>query len=219
MRLARSAAPPLMASTEKSTIVEVQVEPAVLKRAGRACSLLAEEASHVERRSGLPNLPEERSGPAYDVLAKARCCRLVAVPVGFAGDRFHPVAFGEFRDGKGTPVDALVGREASSPGVLWPAAAATTGGRRSGDRHSISFDDRHQGHPSQGGLVGIATTVDNPGHRYGAELGQLELDRELQRARLGLDGPARIGPDAIPLTAALTPWPQTNPSTDARGER
>ena len=93
-------------------------------------------------------------------------------------DRFNLAVLGEFKRGKSTLVNALLGRSVLPTGVLPLTAVATVvaAGRR--DRLVVEFGNGHVEERPVGELASYVTEAGNPGNGLGVELVRLELDHE-----------------------------------------
>ncbi|MGH2895703.1 MAG: dynamin family protein, partial [Solirubrobacteraceae bacterium] len=110
-----------------------------------------------------------------------------------AQDRFNLAVLGEFKRGKSTLINALLGRELLPTGVLPLTSAVTLIAPGPRDRLIVHYaDGRALEHPVSE-LPEYVTEARNPNNRLGVELARLELDHELLRAGLQLVDTPGIG--------------------------
>jgi small GTP-binding protein len=119
---------------------------------------------------------------------------LEAARIRVAENRFNLVVLGEFKRGKSTLINALIGREILPAGVVPLTSVVTTiRGAERGERLVICYQDgRDEQHPAE--RIGeYVTERDNPGNGRGVERAVLELDHELLHVGLELVDTPGIG--------------------------
>ena len=127
------------------------------------------------------------------LLPAARRRDLIDAGTRVAENRFNLAVLGEFKRGKSTLVNALVGRDVLPTGVLPLTAVATVVGAGPSDRLIVEFcDGRAQERPVRE-LADYVTEARNPGNHLGVELVRLELDDELLNAGVELVDTPGIG--------------------------
>ena len=109
------------------------------------------------------------------------------------GDRFNLAVLGEFKRGKSTLVNALLGRSVLPTGVLPLTAVATVVAAGPRDRLVVEFGSGRIEERPVGELADYVTEAGNPGNRLGVELVRLELDHELLSAGVELVDTPGIG--------------------------
>ena len=110
-----------------------------------------------------------------------------------AEDRFNLVVLGEFKRGKSTLINALLGRDVLPTGVVPLTSVVTTIALGDRDRLRIYFEDGREEERPLDELAGYVTEAGNPANRLGVELAQVELDHDLLRAGLELVDTPGIG--------------------------
>jgi len=93
-------------------------------------------------------------------------------------DRFNVVVLGEFKRGKSTLVNALLGRELLPTGVLPLTSVVTVIAAGERERLRVRFGDGREQEAALGELAVYATESGNPENRLGVELVRVETDGE-----------------------------------------
>jgi hypothetical protein len=118
---------------------------------------------------------------------------LLAARSRVAEDRFNLVVLGEFKRGKSTLINALLGREVLPTGVVPLTSVVTV--IRAGEHDGLAIlftDGREEERPLQE-LADYVTEASNPANVRGVELARVALDHELLRAGLELVDTPGIG--------------------------
>jgi hypothetical protein len=106
---------------------------------------------------------------------------------------FDLVGLGEFRRGKSTLINALLGRELLPTGVVRLTSVITAIGAGGRDRLVVDYSNGREHEYAVDELPEHVTEASNPGNRLGVELARLELDHELLRAGVELVDTPGIG--------------------------
>lgn len=169
------------------------MEPAVLSGAeGTRVSPSCDERNPGERALCLRTVDEVLS-LGEGLVAEAPRRHLAAARERVAEDRFNLVVLGEFKRGKSTLINALLGRDLLPTGVVPLTSVVTTIGAGERDRLSISFQDGRQEERPLAELAEYVTESSNAGNHRGVEQAQVELDHELLHAGLVLVDTPGIG--------------------------
>ena len=155
-------------------------------------SLGGDRSDVVERAVWLGVLDELLS-LAEGLLAETPCRHLAAARVRVAEDRFNLVVLGEFKRGKSTLINALLGRDVLPTGVVPLTSVVTTIASGGGDRLRVCFKDGREEERPLGELAEYVTEARNPANRLGVELARVELDHDLLHAGLELVDTPGIG--------------------------
>jgi hypothetical protein len=99
----------------------------------------------------------------------------------------------EFRRGKSTLINALLGRELLPTGVMRLTSVITAIGASGRDRPVVDYSNGREHEYTVDELPEHVTEAGNPDNRLGVELARLELDHELLRAGIELVGTPGIG--------------------------
>ena len=188
MRLA-----PLMASTDEVHDGGGAVEPTVLSGADGVRSGAGDSGSELGERQVWLGILDELFSLAEGLLAETPRRHLAAARTRVAEDRFNLVVLGEFKRGKSTLINALLGRNVLPTGVVPLTSVVTTIAAGGGDRLRIHFHDGREEECPLGELAEYVTEARNPANRLGVELAQVELDHDLLRAGLELVDTPGIG--------------------------
>lgn len=179
MRLAENRQSWLMASVEKGSSTAVSDYP--------------EQPS---ASSGLPALActiDDLLDAAGELLSPATVRDLYAGRHRLAKARFNLVVLGEFKRGKSTLLNALLGRDVLPTGVVPLTSVVTTLRHASAERLRVAFDDgREEEHPFDA-LARFVTERQNPGNRLGVESAIVELPNDLLAGGLQLVDTPGIG--------------------------
>lgn len=169
------------------------MEPTVLSGAGRTrVSCSCTESDPDERALWLRTL-DELSSLGEGLLADTPRRHLTAARARIAEDRFNLVLLGEFKRGKSTLINALLGRDVLPTGVVPLTSVVTTIAAGNRDSLWISFrDGRHEERPVAE-LADYVTESRDPGNGRCVELARVELDHELLRGGLELVDTPGIG--------------------------
>ena len=169
------------------------MEPAVLSDAeGTRISPSHDEWNRDERALCLRTVDELLS-LGEGLLAETPRRHLAAARERVAEDRFNLVVLGEFKRGKSTLINALLGRHLLPTGVVPLTSVVTTIGAGERDRLSISFQDGRQEERPLAELPDYVTESRNAGNHRRVELAHVELDHELLHAGLVLADTPGIG--------------------------
>jgi small GTP-binding protein len=188
MRLA-----PLMASTDEVHNCGGPVEPTVLSGAERMCAYLAGNGTDLDERQVWLGALDELLLLADGLLADTPRRHLAAARTRVAEDRFNLVVLGEFKRGKSTLINAVLGRNVLPTGVVPLTSVVTTISAGDDDRLRVCFHDGHEEERPLGELAEYVTEARNPANRLGVELARVELEHELLRAGLELVDTPGIG--------------------------
>jgi len=168
------------------------VEPAVLNGADMARASSPGGPPDIDRAVWLERL-DELLLLADGLLTDTPCRHLDAARTRVAGERLNLVVLGEFKRGKSTLINALLGRDILPTGVVPLTSVVTTVGAGQRDRLSILFGDGRQEERPLAELAEYVTEAGNPGNRRGVELARVELDHELLHAGIELVDTPGIG--------------------------
>jgi len=168
------------------------VEPAVLNGAEVTRASPPGGPSDVDRTVWLERL-DELLLLADGLLAETAGRHLDAARTRVAEERLNLVVLGEFKRGKSTLINALLGRDILPTGVVPLTSVVTTIGAGQRDRLSILFGDGRQEERPLAELAEYVTEAGNPGNRRGVELARVELDHELLHAGVELVDTPGIG--------------------------
>ncbi len=142
---------------------------------------------------------DELLGLTAELLAAGQHRDLGAARRRVVEDRFNLVVLGEFKRGKSTLINALLGRDLLPVGVVPLTSVVTVIGRprdRGGDeseRLIVRFAGGRERKYPVDELERYVTEARNPGNRLGVELARVELEHELLRAGLELVDTPGIG--------------------------
>ena len=177
------------------------MEPTVLSDAeGTRISAPHDECNRDERALCLRTVDELLS-LGEGLLAETPRRHLAAARERVAEDRFNLVVLGEFKRGKSTLINALLGRHLLPTGVVPLTSVVTTIGAGERDRLSIFFQDGRQEERPLAELPDYVTEARNAGNHRRVELAHVELDHELLHAGLVLADTPGIGSDSHPQHA------------------
>ena len=118
---------------------------------------------------------------------------LAAARARVAEDRFNLVVLGEFKRGKSTLINALVGRAVLPTGVLPLTSVVTAIGAGDRDRMVVRYGDGREEERPLSDLADYVTEARNPGNELNVELARVELDHDLLRAGLELVDTPGVG--------------------------
>lgn len=110
-----------------------------------------------------------------------------------AGDRFNLVVLGEFKRGKSTLINGLLGRELLPTGVVPLTSVVTVIGTGKRECLVIAFQDGREQELPVAQLAEYVTEARNPNNARGVEMARIELDHELLRGGLELVDTPGIG--------------------------
>jgi small GTP-binding protein len=145
-----------------------------------------------ERRDALGALDELLALTAGLVPVATRR-HLEAARARVAEDRFNLVVLGEFKRGKSTLINALLGRPLLPTGVVPLTSVVTAIGIGEQDRLVVRFHDGREQELPVARLAEYVTEARNPHNTQGVELARIELDHELLAAGLELVDTPGIG--------------------------
>ena len=127
------------------------------------------------------------------LLATALHHDLTAARTRVAEDRFNLVVLGEFKRGKSTLVNALLGRDVLPTGVIPLTSVVTLIGAGPDERLIVRFIDGREEQHHIDRLVDFVTEARNPRNVLGVDIARVELDDRLLRAGLELVDTPGIG--------------------------
>ena len=130
---------------------------------------------------------------ATGLLAEGAVRDLAAARARVAEDRFNLVVLGEFKRGKSTLINALLGRAVLPTGVIPLTSVVTAIGAGDRDRLVVRCGDGREEERPLAEIADYVTEGRNPGNHLGVELARVELDHELLRAGLELVDTPGIG--------------------------
>ena len=136
-----------------------------------------------ERRDALGALDELLALTA-GLVPEATRRHLDAARARVAEDRFNLVVLGEFKRGKSTLINALLGRDLLPTGVVPLTSAVTAIGI--GERLVVRFQDGREHERPVAELAEYVTEARNPHNTRGVEMARIELDHELLHAGVEL---------------------------------
>ena len=167
------------------------MEPTAVTGLGQArASTLQGGSGHRELTVGLL---DELLSLAAGVVADGVVRDLAAARARVAEDRFNLVVLGEFKRGKSTLINALVGRAVLPTGVLPLTSVVTAIGAGGSDRLVVAYGDGREEERPLSELANYVTEASNPGNVLGVELARVELDHDLLRAGLELVDTPGVG--------------------------
>jgi len=169
------------------------VEPTVLGGPGRARPSMGGSGTGVDERDTWLRTLEELQSLGAGLLAGTPSQHLAAALTRVAEDRFNLVVLGEFKRGKSTLINALLGRDVLPTGVVPLTSVVTVIGAGASDSLSITFHDGRQEERPLAELAEYVTEERNPGNRHGVERARVELDHKLLRGGLELVDTPGIG--------------------------
>ncbi len=130
---------------------------------------------------------------ATGLLAESAVRDLAAARARVAEDRFNLVVLGEFKRGKSTLINALLGRAVLPTGVIPLTSVVTAIGVGDRDRLVVRYSDGREDERPLTDIVEYVTEARNPGNNLGVELARVELDHELLGAGLELVDTPGVG--------------------------
>ena len=136
---------------------------------------------------------DELADGAGDFLAPRVVDELEAGRARLAQERFNLAVLGEFKRGKSTLINALLGRNVLPTGVVPLTSAVTVMRYGPRDRLIVRYRDGRESEHSVSELARFATEHGNPHNRLGVELTIVELPAELLAGRLQLIDTPGIG--------------------------
>jgi len=184
---------PLMASTDDVHGSGGQVEPAVLSGSDGVRASLAGNAPDLDERRRWLGALDELGSLAEGLLGETPRRHLAAARARLAEDRLNLVVLGEFKRGKSTLINALLGRDVLPTGVVPLTSVVTAVAEGEHDRLSIAFQDGREEERPLSELAEFVTEERNPGNRRRVELARLEIDHDLLHGGLALVDTPGIG--------------------------
>ncbi|HZE06238.1 MAG TPA: dynamin family protein [Solirubrobacteraceae bacterium] len=136
---------------------------------------------------------EELLALTEGLLSPGAQVRLVDARDRMAGLRFNLVVLGEFKRGKSSLVNALLGRDLLSTGVVPLTSVVTVIGAGADEHLQVRFSDGHEERRSVDELSEFVTETRNPDNRRGVAAVRVELDHELLWTGLELVDTPGIG--------------------------
>ena len=118
---------------------------------------------------------------------------LAAARARVAEDRFNLVVLGEFKRGKSTLINALVGRAVLPTGVIPLTSVVTAIGAGDRDRLVVRYVDGREEERPLSELANYVTEARNPGNDLGVELARVELEHDLLLTGLELVDTPGVG--------------------------
>jgi small GTP-binding protein len=144
-------------------------------------------------RDGVLAALDELVALSDGLLGDAARRHLEAARLRVAEDRFNLVVLGEFKRGKSTLINALLGRELLPTGVVPLTSVVTVIAHGPHGRLMVRFLDGREEERPRAELAEYVTEAANPANRRGVELARLEVDDELLAAGLELVDTPGIG--------------------------
>ena len=167
------------------------MEPAAVSSFERARASIFQGGSDYRRLT--VNTLDELLSLATGLLPLRAVRDLSAARARVAEDRFNLVVLGEFKRGKSTLINALVGRAVLPTGVVPLTSVVTAIGAGDRDRLVVRYGDgREEEHPLSE-LANYVTEARNPGNDLGVELALVELDHDLLLAGIELVDTPGVG--------------------------
>jgi small GTP-binding protein len=151
------------------------------------------ESTRAGRRELTVHTLDELLSLATGVLAERSVRDLAAARARVAEDRFNLVVLGEFKRGKSTLINALLGRAVLPTGVIPLTSVVTAISAGDHDRLVVCYGDGREEDRPLSEISDYVTEGRNPGNRLGVELARVELDHELLGAGLELVDTPGIG--------------------------
>jgi ribosome biogenesis GTPase A len=179
-----------MASTDEVHDCGGQVEPAVVTDVESARASIGRSSCH---RELTVHALDELLSLATGLLAEGAVRDLAAARARVAEDRFNLVVLGEFKRGKSTLINALLGRAVLPTGVVPLTSVVTAIGPGDRDRLVVRYGDGRDRERPLEEVADYVTEAGNPGNHLGVELAHVELDHELLAAGLELVDTPGIG--------------------------
>jgi ribosome biogenesis GTPase A len=118
---------------------------------------------------------------------------LAAARARVAEDRLNLVVLGEFKRGKSTLINALVGRAVLPTGVIPLTSVVTAIGAGDRDRVVVRYVDGREEERPLSELANYVSEARNPGNDLGVELARVELDHDLLLTGLELVDTPGVG--------------------------
>jgi len=169
------------------------VEPTVVSGAEGARPRAGAMAPVPDERELWLGVLDELLSLADGLLPQTPLRHLAAARARVAEDRFNLVVLGEFKRGKSTLINSLLGRNVLPTGVVPLTSVVTTIASGDDDRLRVYFEDGRERERPLDELAEYVTEARNPANRLGVELARVELDHELLRAGLELVDTPGIG--------------------------
>ena len=169
------------------------MDAAVLNGAGGSSSPVRGETSGPDERGSWLGVLDELLLLADGLLAESPRRHLAAARTRLAEDRFNLVVLGEFKRGKSTLINALLGRNVLPTGVVPLTSVVTTISAGDRDRLRVYFTDGAVQERPLDVLAEYVTEERNPGNARGVEVARVELEHELLRGGLELVDTPGIG--------------------------
>ncbi len=165
----------------------------ILSGADTMRASLGGNGSDLDERAVWLVVLDELLSLAKGLLAETPRRHLAAARTRVAEDRFNLVVLGEFKRGKSTLINALLGRNVLPTGVVPLTSVVTTVAAGHHDRLQVYFHDGREEERPLGELAEYVTESRNPANRLGVELARVELEHDLLRAGLELVDTPGIG--------------------------
>ena len=169
------------------------MDTTVLNGAGGSSSPVRHETSGPDERGVWLGVLDELLLLADGLLAETPRRHLAAARTRLVEDRFNLVVLGEFKRGKSTLINALLGRDVLPTGVVPLTSVVTTISAGDRDRLRVYFKDGTVQERPLGELAEYVTEADNPANRLGVEQARVEIDHDLLRTGLELVDTPGIG--------------------------
>jgi len=151
------------------------------------------ESTRAGRRELTVHTLDEVLSLATGLLPERSVRDLAAARVRVAQDRFNLVVLGEFKRGKSTLINALLGRSVLPTAVIPLTSVVTAIGAGDHDRLVVRYVDGREEDRPLSEISDYVTEGRNPGNRLGVELARVELDHDLLAAGLELVDTPGIG--------------------------
>ena len=169
------------------------MDATVLNGAEGSSSLVGHDTPDLSERVVWVGVLDELLLLADGLLAETASRHLAAARTRVAEDRFNLVVLGEFKRGKSTLINALLGRNILPTGVVPLTSVVTTISAGDRDRLRVHFTDGTVRERPLDDLAEYVTEDRNPGNRRCVEVARVELEHELLRGGLELVDTPGIG--------------------------
>jgi small GTP-binding protein len=169
------------------------VDATVLNGAGGSLSSARSDEPHLDQCVEWLGVLDELLLVADGLLAETPRRHLAAARTRLAEDRFNLVVLGEFKRGKSTLINALLGRTVLPTGVVPLTSVVTTISAGDRDRLRVYFKDGTVRERPLDELAEYVTEASNPANGLGVDQARVEIDHNLLRTGLELVDTPGIG--------------------------